>query len=254
MNRLDDFDGSVSHLELVELSAPSIGLLGQHFVRSGCLVEWCSYVIDSAVQQAFAWSEPDRQHFLWWYNFESELEVSNWLDKICNKTSLNWHLSVSSAYYSAANKWYSSHLEDLYVNRRHAYESAHCNLIDCMGNQGLAVEISNLLDSSDIEPAEMLQSVGDRAKLSSLSVSLSDISSGIPQILAGCPPGEWLPPFQYGNSWILLQLVRHERPTRQEMAPQLLREAIQSWRQQRCHQLVDHWLQALNISQAAADV
>jgi hypothetical protein len=245
-------DPRLSLEAFVEMSRGSLAPLLSHLVQGDLLGSWCGYVIDSAVQQFYGWKHPEGQHLYWWLDTDSEATVRSWLEQGSRGIAMTWHMAVATAYFSAANAWFAPDLEDRYVARRHVHERAHCRLIDCGPNQGLALDLSLALEADPDQLEAILAPLGDQLRLSTEVISLADIRSGIPQVLAGSPPGEWLPPFHNGASWILLQVERHERPTLQELAPRLLLEAIRAWRQQRCQQLTAHWLQVYSASQATS--
>lgn len=245
-------DPRLSLEALVELSRDSLAPLLPHLVQGELLGSWCSYVIDSAIQQLYGWKDPQGQHLYWWLDTESEVTVRSWLETGSRGIAMSWHLAVATAYFSAANAWFAPDLEDRYVARRHTYERAHCRLIDCGANHGLALDLSLVLEAGSDPLEVILAQLDDQVSISSEVISLADIRTGIPQVLAGSPPGEWLPPFHNGCSWILLQVERHERPSLQELAPRLLLEAIRAWRQQSAQQLTAHWLQVYSASRAAS--
>lgn len=236
-------DPRLSSPKLINLSQALIAPLLQHLIQANLLFAWCQYLVDSAVQQLHGWEQPDLRHLYWWLDTESESTVNEWMKQGCRRQAVNWHLAVATAYFSAANSWYGAELEDRYVANRHNYEVAHCRLIDCGSNRGLALELNLALEASPLEHEAIVAPFLNQVHLTREVISLSDISSGIPQLLAGSPPGAWLPPFHNGLSWILLQVEHHERPSLQETAPRLLREAILSWRQQRTQELSAHWMQ-----------
>jgi len=246
-------DPRLSFEALVELSSGSLAPMLNHLVKGDLLVKWCSYIIDCAVQRLYGWDCPESRHLYWWLDTESEETVLSWLDVGHRNISRLWHMAVATAYFSAANAWFAPNLEDIYVARRHAYETTKCRLIDCGDNHGLALDLSIMIETSTDELEAIVAPLGDQLRVSTEVISLADIRTGIPQILAGSPPGEWLPPFHNGVSWILLQVECHERPMFDELAPRLLLEAIRAWRQQSCQQLTAHWLQVYSASQATLD-
>jgi hypothetical protein len=232
-------------------SEPIVRPLLSHLIRTETLLGWCTYVVDSAVQQSFPWQEPDLAHLCWWHQIPDELAMRHWLESGYRQLNLGWHMAVASSYYSAAGTWFGQELETLYVGQRHRYERAHCLVIHCGNDRGLALEISIALEAAANQEA-YLQSLPQAASISRETISLADISAGIPQMLAGSPAGDWLPPFHNGQEWILLQLERIERPSLQELSPRLLRETIQTWRQNQAKQLASHWLASLTTSEPHA--
>lgn len=243
---------TISAQALQAASEPIVGPLLSHLIRTETLLGWCAYVVDSAVQQSFPWQDPELAHLFWWHQLPDELAMRHWLEGGYRQLNLGWQMAVASAYYSAAGAWFGQELEALYVGQRHRYEQAHCLVVHCGSDRGLALEISIALEAGPSEQEAYLQKLPRAASSSRESISLADISAGIPQMLAGSPPGEWLPPFHNGQEWILLQLERIERPSLQELSPRLLRETIQTWRQDQAKQLASHWIASLTTPEPHA--
>ncbi|CAE20267.1 hypothetical protein PMT_0092 [Prochlorococcus marinus str. MIT 9313] len=211
-----------------------------HHLQAATLSDWCSYVIDSSIEQQFHWDDPQEAHLHWWNSISDTSAMSEWLEQSFNQYCLKWRTAVSSAYYSASIAIYEEQLESLYIEKRNSYEYAHCKIFDFGSNRGLALEMSVAAESgSDIN--KDLQDINQATE----KISLADISNGIPSILASTSPGDWLPPFFNGVSWLLLQVEQIERPSLKELAPILLRDACQAWREEKTQSLTAYWIKQL---------
>ena len=222
-----------------------IGPLLPYLLQSETLNVCCAHFIDSSVQQLYRWDRPDETHLCWWHNLKNEEAARNWLGYSERKITLDWHLAVASGYFSAAYSWYLECIEDLYVSDRKNHEFAHCSVLNCGQNHGLALELSISLESRDKQEHDDLSELPVGVTKQSETVSLADISTGIPQILAGSTSGEWLPPFHNGDSWLLLRVDRIERPSLSELKPVLLRQSMRKWRNQKIKDLTESWLRQI---------
>jgi len=226
---------------ILNTSQKFVGSSAIHHLRASTLHDWCAYIVDASIEHEFHWKEPQEEHLRWWFDLVDPDAFKAWVNTTNNSQSVEWYKSISSSYYTASQAMFSDQIESLYVERRTNYEKVHCHVYDCGSSHGVAIETSVAIESGkDIE------SLLERFPHNSEAISLADISQGIPQILASTSPGEWLPPFFNGVSWILLQASRVERPSLSDLKITLFRDVCKEWRESKVLNLVSYWTNYLS--------
>lgn len=216
-----------------------------YHLQAGTLPDWCGFCVDSAIERHYHWQEPLQQYLCWWHALDANNEMKKWIEKPLNFHALQWHLAVASSYYTAAIELFSDQLEEIYVEKRINYETATCDVLDFGDNKGLALEVAIALDESGLSLTEVSSITSTPLAVKTETLSLADISNGAPQVLAGSQPGEVLPPFYNGISWVLIQVSSFSRPTFDQLSAPLLRDSMREWRTERINTLVTTWINKL---------
>jgi len=208
------------------------------FTLPYCLTEsLCEYGLDMFVLNLCPWSSPTTENLMWWMGLSTSEDLEKWLSEEQNKASYQWHLSLSSSYYSLANNLFKDDINEIFITKRSLYECAECILLDFGTNEGLCLEASLLIEESSYTEVQILDDFSAEVKIYRDKISLADITSGIPQILSTGEEGEWFPPVCNGKNWILMKLVKIDRPSIADIYPSLLRESVKSWRSDKVNSL-----------------
>jgi len=233
--------------QLRGFSAGIIDPLRPHLARFNSFEPWLTYCLDTWIVHNFPISNPIIENFCWLQQIDDQAQLDRWLTANSHhQRSIGWQISVASATHQAAQTWFGPGIEGTYLEQSHHHHKAFCDAIDCGQSQGLALELYATLQADQ----QSFDDAGQQALiLHEQQVLLSDLTSGVAQLLASIKPGELLPPFFNGESWLILRLGRRELPTIESLTPLLLRNAIQAWRQQVINAMEVLLLDELNPAQ-----
>lgn len=236
--------------QLRAFSAGIIDPLRPHLLRFDSFEPWLSYCLDTWLVHNFDVINPSLECFCWLQQIDDQSQLDRWLTaNPHHQRSIGWQMSVATATHQAAQTWLAPGIEGIYLEQANHHHKAFCDAINCGQSQGLALELYATLqaDKQSFDDAGLKAPI-----LHEQQVSLNDLTSGVAQLLASIKPGELLPPFFNGESWLILRLGRRELPTIESLAPLLLRNAIQAWRQQVINALEVLLLDELNPVQPPA--
>jgi len=211
-------------------SAGIIDPLRPHLARFNSFEPWLTYCLDTWLVHNFPVSNPILENFCWLQQIDDQAQLDHWLTaNPHHQRIIGRQISVASATHQAAQIWFGPGIEGIYLEQAHEHHKAFCDAIDCGQSQGLALELYATLQADQ----QSFDDAGHQALvLHEQQVLLNDLTSGVAQLLASIEPGELLPPFFNGQHWLILRLGRRELPSIESLAPQLMRNAIQAWRQQ----------------------
>lgn len=231
-------------------SAGIIDPLRPHLSRFNNFEPWLTYCLDTWLVHNFPVSNPILENFCWLQQIDDQTQLDRWLTaNPHHQRIIGWQMSVATATHEAAQTWFEPSIEGLYLEHANQHHKAFCDAINCGQSQGLALELYATLQAGQ----QSFDDAGQHAViLHDQQVLLNDLTSGVAQLLASIKPGELLPPFFNGESWLILKLGRRELPTIESLAPLLLRNAIQVWRQQVINALEVLLLDELNPAQPPA--
>lgn len=220
-----------------------------HLINSNTLNHMCWYSIDCSLISKFCWDVPDPQLLYWRYSIKDQQAYEAWLNNVNNKFSLDWHIMVSCATYSAAKRWFDDCLDELYIQNRPSFEFADCTIIDFGSNKGLAEEAYMLsLDNNENVAYHLLDS--HKYTTSNERISLNGSTHPLSLVVSSSVSGSLIPPLSYGSSWVLIQVSQINKPKKSDLEGELLINAFLQWKNESAKSLTDFWINEYIHSQA----